>query len=476
MGRTKELAKNTFILALGNFLPHFASLVTLPIYTGVLSKTELGRYDLIVVTVYIITVIITLQIHQAVFRFLIDVRGKQDEKLYITNTVIFELVPAIIVSTIFGLTFHTLPIVSRLLIAMYSFVNIQYVVFGQIARGLGRNLIYSIGAIINTVLNLIMVIVLMVGRGLGFNGLFISLDLAFLAGTVFTMIACRIPQKMDLQLLNKLTLKELLSYSWPMVPNTLSIWTVNTFAKWVIRFFLGLEMNAVFAVAGKIPNIFNFAQSTFHLAWLESASVTVSDTDRDAYYSNIFNAFFNFITGVLLLLIAATPVLFKLLIRGSYTEAYNHIPILFISVFFSSIATYFASIYLAHKMTKEVGVSSTLAALTSCALNLLLIKPLGLYAASLSMVFSFLVLALYRGIDLNKRKIVVIQYDILKILLCVALILFSSFLCYKQSYWLNVINGGLAVLATFALNRKILLLGKVFVQKKMEPSRKKASK
>jgi O-antigen/teichoic acid export membrane protein len=463
MSRSKDLAKNTFILALGNFLPHFASLVTLPIYTGMLTKTELGSYDLVVVTVYIVTVIFTLQIHHAVFRFLIDVRGKEDEKSYITNTVIFVLIPSIIASTIFGMTFQELSSFSQILIAFYTFLNIQYAVFGQIARGLGKNKVYSIGAIINTVLNLIMALILMVGRGMGFNGLFISLNLAFLAGTVYQIYVCRIPQKMDLQLLNKSTLKELLSYSWPIVPNALSLWMVNSFAKWVIRFFLGLEMNAVFAVAGKIPNIFGLAYSTFNMAWQESASIAVSDEDKDAYYSKIFNAFLFFITGVVLLLIAATPLLFKILIKGSYAEAYNHIPILFISVFFSSIASFFGSMYIAHKRTKSVGISSTIAALTSCGLNLVLIKPLGLYAASSSMVFSFMVLAVYRGVDLHRKKIVILKIDPIITSLCFLLILISAILCYKQSFWMNIINLVLAVISSVILNRNLLRSGKDYL-------------
>ncbi len=294
MSRSKDLAKNTFILALGTFLPHLGALVTLPIYTGMLTKTELGRYDLVVVTVYIIAVVVTLQIQQAVFRFLIDVRGKQDENTYITNTVLFEIIPSIVASAIFGFTFKDTPTLSRVLIALYTFLNIQHLVVGQIARGLGKNKVYSIGAIINTVLNLVLVIVLMVGRGLGFDGLFISLNLAFLVSTVFQAVVCGIPNKIQFRLFNKATIKELLGYSWPMVPNTLAIWTVNTFAKWVIRFFLGLEMNAVFAVAGKIPNIFNLAYMTFNMAWQESASIAVSDNDKHAYYSKVFNTFLRF--------------------------------------------------------------------------------------------------------------------------------------------------------------------------------------
>jgi O-antigen/teichoic acid export membrane protein len=47
MGRETKLAKNTFILAIGTFLPKFAAFITLPILTGCLTKDEIGRYDLI---------------------------------------------------------------------------------------------------------------------------------------------------------------------------------------------------------------------------------------------------------------------------------------------------------------------------------------------------------------------------------------------------------------------------------------------
>lgn len=83
--REKALISNTFILALGQFFPLFAALVTMPIYTGMLTSAEYGRYDLVNVAVYILNVIVVVQIHQAVFRYLVDVRGTKQEKEYITN-------------------------------------------------------------------------------------------------------------------------------------------------------------------------------------------------------------------------------------------------------------------------------------------------------------------------------------------------------------------------------------------------------
>ena len=45
--RSRDLAKNTGILAIGTFLPKLASFITLPILTACLTKAEYGTYDLI---------------------------------------------------------------------------------------------------------------------------------------------------------------------------------------------------------------------------------------------------------------------------------------------------------------------------------------------------------------------------------------------------------------------------------------------
>lgn len=77
MNREKALAKNTLILSIGEFLPKFSSIITLPIITGGLTKAEMGTYDLISTLVSLFLPVATLQIQSAAFRFLIDVRKEK---------------------------------------------------------------------------------------------------------------------------------------------------------------------------------------------------------------------------------------------------------------------------------------------------------------------------------------------------------------------------------------------------------------
>ena len=92
MNREKALAKNTLILSIGEFLPKFSSIITLPIITGGLTKAEMGTYDLISTLVSLFLPVATLQIQSAAFRFLIDVRKeKKETKRIITNIICFIL-------------------------------------------------------------------------------------------------------------------------------------------------------------------------------------------------------------------------------------------------------------------------------------------------------------------------------------------------------------------------------------------------
>ena len=466
MSRGKKLIGNTLILGLGKFLPQLTSLITLPIYTGILLSEEYGRYDLINTIVYILDIIVLVQIQQAVFRFLIDARKTDKASVYISTTYAFEIIPSIISSVVFGLFFLHLSIETAILLSLYNFICLQYSIVGQVARGLGYNKTYAFGAVIQSVLNMILVVLLMCVLNFGFNGLILSLDISYLIGTIVQFIICKQWKYLQKNSLNLKSLKEMLGFSWPMVPNTLSIWIINTCDKFIVRIFLGLEYNGIFAVAQKIPNIFTMAYSTFNLAWQESASITVKDKDYDKYYNEVFSALFDFLTGCILILIAASPVLFKILIHGSYEEAYDQMPLLYFGVFFSSLSSFFGSIYIAKKATKAVGVSSAIGAVINAIVNISFVHFIGLYAASISTIVSYLALVVYRVVDIERKKYVHIEYKKKRIILCMMLIILCSVLCYMKNPVFNIVNIVIAIVSFVILNLSFIRKVILFLMKK----------
>ena len=77
MEREKSLVKNTIILSIGNLFTKLITFFLLPLYTAILSTEEYGIVDLLNTLVSLLLPIVTFQIEQAVFRYLIENREKE---------------------------------------------------------------------------------------------------------------------------------------------------------------------------------------------------------------------------------------------------------------------------------------------------------------------------------------------------------------------------------------------------------------
>lgn len=455
MSREGKLVKNTAILSLGTFLPKLAAYITLPILTGLLTKEEYGTFDLVTVLVSLLLPAATLQIQTAAFRFLIDERENEDSvKSIITNIYVF-IVPLSLV-TLLALYFF-LPDSSpltNLFICLYFLVDVLVNAARQIARGLGRTMDYSLSAIISAAGKVVFVVLFVQVLRMGLLGTVIAF---FGASTIsFLVLAMRIRlyRYIDLSVISGAELRRMLAYSWPMVPNSMSMWVMRLSDRLVVTAFMGPAANAVYAVANKLPGMLNVAQSAFTLAWQENASIVSKDEDAEAYYTSMFHTMFNLMAGFLGLIICATPLLFMLLIHGDYSEAYFQMPVLFLAAFFYSMATFLGGIYVAYMKTKSVGVTTAAAAACNLVVDLALIRWIGLYAASGSTLVSYLFLMIYRMIDV--RKIVSLKYDFKNIAAVSLVLITECVLCYLQMPVTDLINLLLGVAAFIILNRSFL--------------------
>ena len=78
-GKSKLLLKNLGILTISNFASKILVFMLVPLYTGVLSTTEYGIYDLAVSTVSLMVPVLSLNIVDAVMRFMMDKNYDKNE-------------------------------------------------------------------------------------------------------------------------------------------------------------------------------------------------------------------------------------------------------------------------------------------------------------------------------------------------------------------------------------------------------------
>ena len=454
--RESKLVKNTVILAIGTFFPKLAVFITLPVLTGYLTKVEYGTYDLVLTLVSLLLPAATLQIQTAAFRFLIERRDQKEEiRTIISNIYAFILPISMVVLVVLYCVLWSQPTLIRIEICLYFLFDILSGATRQIVRGVGKNSLYTMSAFVSAVSQIACVFLFVWFAGWGLAGAILALCIGEFGSLICLLLKGNVVGCIDMKLVNKACLKSLLAYSWPMVPNSLSMWVMRVSDRFVITAVMGVAVNAVYAVAYRIPSILNLAHNTFNMAWQESASIASKDSDANAFFSKIFRDLYDITTGMLSALIGVTPLLFVILVRGDYGEAYNQIIVLYLAIFFCALSSFWGGLYVAYQKTKSVGFTAVLAALINLVVDIALIKWIGLYAASGSTLVSYLFLCVFRMID--TRKFLNIHYDYKHIFITLVILIAQCIVCAQRVLALDVINFIAGVCVFVVLNRDLML-------------------
>ena len=189
--RNKELAVNTAILGIGQLIPKFLAILLLPLLTSYLTTDEYGNYDLILSIASLLIPIVTMQIQQAVFRYLLASKNVEDKTFYVTSSLVYIGASSIVCYPVVYLILRLLKLdsFSALLICILFLSEALYSLLGQIVRGLGYNARYSVSVVVYSTVNLVATAVLLMGFHLGLQGVIISLTIGYLGADTYMVIA-----------------------------------------------------------------------------------------------------------------------------------------------------------------------------------------------------------------------------------------------------------------------------------------------
>ena len=467
MNKNKELVKNTIIIFIGKFCTQFITLLLLPLYTHFLSTEDYGYIDLIQTYLTFFIPLILLKIDAGIFRFLIDARKSEEEKNKIITNGIFIMFVELIISTIlFAVAVKIFSIKYSILIVM-NLISLSVLTFLlQIVRGIGKNKQYSFSSIIAAIVTIVLNLIFLVGFHKNGKYVLIASLISNIICTIYLLIVNKILKNVKIKYIDKKLIKDLLKYSIPMIPNELSWWIVHVSDRTIISYALGVAANGIYYVSCKFSNILSSIFNIFNLSWQESAALHINDTDKDEFFSNVINKVFNLFICFCIGILACLPFVFELLIKDSYREAYKYVPILLLANIFSVLIGLIGSIYVAKKMTKEVAKTTMIAAIINLTIDIALIKVIGIYAAAISTLVSYMLLAIYRYIDV--QKYVKVKIPIKNIVVNSIIFILVVVLYLYNNIALNVINLLLCILYAIIVNKELLIEFKKVIGKKVK--------
>ena len=460
MSKQKALLKSTLLLAVGKLSTQFVAFLLVPLYTFFLSPAEYGLVDLIVTYTILLAPAATLQMEMAVFRFLVDARDDEAEKKrIISNTVQIALASTVLLAVLFIGVNALVHIPHAGLILGLGMVTILLNLALQIARGLGKNKEFAFSSIAIALTNIVAAIGLVVIAKLGIAGVFSAMLLANTMGLLYVFFKLGLYKYISFHEQDRGLKRELVHYSLPLIPNSISWWVIGLFDRTIIAIFLGIAANGIYAVSSKYAAIFGSIFSIFGMSWTEAASMHINDKERQSFFSDVFNTGVRAFGALGLLLIVALPFVIGL-VDKAYAEASLYVPLLIIAAFLNAIVGLYSGIYVARKMTRQVMTTSLIAAGINITLNFALISFIGLYAAAIATTAGYGAMAIYRHFDL--KSFIRIDYD--KRVLALLGLLYGGviYLYYLNMPIVNILNVVIVIAAALLLNKKLVNL---FVRK-----------
>ena len=471
MNKKKQLAKNTIIIFLGRVCTQLISYFLLPLYTSYLATEEYGTVDLVQTYVTLLVPIITLELEMSIFRWLVDSRGKEKEEEKLISNNFYVLGVSLSLFTIFYLivtSFINIPY--RFLILFDIIVCVLSGNFLQVARGFGKTVDYSISCILTGATTILSNIILICFMDMRADGMILSMALANFVCSIYLFLRLKLYSYIHFKRADKKLLKDMFSYSIPLIPNGVSWWIVNVSDRSIISFVLGAGANGLYAISNKFPTIISSLTGIFNLSWSESAALHINSKDRDEFFSDIFNTVMKIFTSLGVGMIACMPFAFPIFIDAKYNEAYPYIPFLVLGTIFNVAICLYSQVYLAKKLSKQVATTAIIGAIINILINVIFIRKYGLYAASLSTAISYFVMMLYRHIDLKKYVTITIEKGL--VIKTIIIFTFAMILYFKNNIYLNILNLLVVTIYAIILNKEFLLSTCKVVKNKVLPVKK----
>lgn len=459
MGETSRLIKNTGIIAMGGMATKLVQFLLLPLYTSVLSTADYGIVDYINTIALFCVPAVSLLMDEALFRFLIDCGSDEDRTRIVSSScavLLFGCITFSVAMYVIWLVIQPLNtvwviglIVSSCLLQMAS----------AVLRGFGDTVSYAVMNFIASLTSIILNVLFIAVFRWGVVGMLSATVIAQGCVSVMFLIKKKLWDYIDLSVVHRQDIKVLLSYSIPLIPNKVS-WTImNMLDRLIIMNTLGASQAGVYAVSYKFPSVMDQVYGFFYQSWKESsARILNSGEDETDFYNKVYRSLRHFMMSVVLGMSALMPIVYGILIKGSFGEGMLYVPILLLATYYSNISGYYGGIFTAHKDTGIMGTTTVVSAVLCVVLCFILIPTMGLYGASVATLASTFAVNEYRRI--KTAQYVVLKEDVREKLATVVAIVavFATYYlaAYTGSVFASVACLALAAIYFFAMNSDLI--------------------
>jgi O-antigen/teichoic acid export membrane protein len=377
--RGNILVKNTAILAVGNIGSRIIKFILLPLYAIFLPKEDVGLYDLIFTAVLLVEPVVTLKIVDAIYRRLVSAEAR-DQGLIWTGA-LFSLGGTSFAVVLFVLFFPSDVFSYKAEAAAFLVAKVFYTYFSEVIRGYRQNAQYAIGGVILTFATLVFSLVALFLTEDKLSSLILATGLAhFLVGLHFMWRCGFLASKPTFV---AVSLSPLLVYSIPLIPSAISWWAMRLSNRFFVTAELGLEGNAMIAIAMTIPSVVVVLGQIFYMAWQESSFTNFDASDRDGYFSKVYDKYINLQFLLCTVCFLSSELVYQLFFPIDYYDSWRLSYFFFWGAVFNNLAAFLSVSYTGTYNTQGAFYTAVIGAVANVVFTWALLPLIDAWAAPL---------------------------------------------------------------------------------------------
>ncbi|MCM4163335.1 MULTISPECIES: oligosaccharide flippase family protein [unclassified Arenibacter] len=323
--------KNASIYTVADILNKLVPFVLLPVLTRYLTPSDYGIISMFTVFTSILGVFISLEMHGAISVKFFKLT-KEELKIYIANVlVIVSVTTSLVLVSI--LIFHSyisnlleLPpewlIIGVFVTCLTLFTTINLILW----QSEHKPIPLGIYQITQTIFNLTLSLILIVGLGMGWEGRLIA---ASVAAILFGFLSFSIMVKRDfLKLkLNKAYLKDALKFGVPLLPHALSTWVRTGIDRVFLTMLVSTTATGLYTVGFQIASVIMVLTTAFDRAYSPFLFEKLKDITLSQKKVLVKYGYFYFL-GLLLLasgLSLTAPYIVEIFLGKEFIESQKYI-------------------------------------------------------------------------------------------------------------------------------------------------------
>lgn len=409
--------KNSFlkkmsIYFIGTLSTKMISVILVPIYAYFVAVNDLSEYDYYTTIASTISPIVFAAIWEAVLKFGIK---KENEKQKVFSTVVsFSFVMTILCLLAYPLiSIFTGYSMGILFVLFFIIIQGLALIWQFSARALQENQHYVIASIVGSVVLIIVDIVLILLRKLDFWGLSVSYILSQVSIVVVLEAKIHLVKEFRASRVSRKLLRQMLSFSLPLVVNNVSLWLYSSGSRIIIKNFIGVTENGLYAFASKFSLLISLVSTVISMAIIEEAYSYDTIEEYRAKISSLIEIISKAYFSIIGLAIPAIYVLYSIAFKTTgYYQSVDYIFLLLLGALFTALSNNFGSSFQVTNNTKYIFLTTIAGAAVALGFSFFLNKPLGIYGVLIGNALGPFVMMLIRAIYAKKTTGLSVKWKI----------------------------------------------------------------